>query len=130
MEKLFIETEIRALEEKERTAMLNHQTAVLQQLWAPDIMVNAPFNRVTLGSQEIIDLVGKGVIRLSSLTRNIEQMMLKKDVVITMGSEEVVEVGDVPNAGQTVKRRYTNIWLKQGGAWWLTARHANAICQP
>ena len=130
MEKLFIETEIRALEEKERTAMLNHQTAVLQQLWAPDIMVNAPFNRVTLGSQEIIDLVGKGVIRLSSLTRNIEQMMLKKDVVITMGSEEVVEVGDVPNAGQTVKRRYTNILLKQGGAWWLAARHANAICQP
>jgi hypothetical protein len=125
-----VEAEIRRLEEKERKAMLNHETSVLQQVWAPDLMVNAPFNQVTLSSQEVIDLVSKGVIRLSSLTRNIEQIRVKKDVVITMGSEEVVEVGDVPNPGRTVKRRFTNIWMKQGGAWTLTARHANAICQP
>jgi hypothetical protein len=29
-----------------------------------DFMVNAPFNRVTMGSQEVIGLVKKGAIRL------------------------------------------------------------------
>ena len=125
-----VEAEIRVLEDKEHKAMLNQDATTLQQVWAPDFMVNAPFNRVTLGSQEVIDLVKKGVIRYSSFTRNIEQFMVKKDMVITMGSEEVVPVGDVPNASKTIKRRYTNIWTKQNGAWRLTARHANEISQP
>jgi ketosteroid isomerase-like protein len=29
---------------------------------------------------------------------------------------------------QTVKRRYTNIWMKKDGNWKLVARHANVIC--
>ncbi|HVZ57839.1 MAG TPA: nuclear transport factor 2 family protein [Chitinophagaceae bacterium] len=124
-----VESEIRKLEEKERNAMLNHDTSSLKEVWAADFMVNAPFNRVTLSSREVIDLINKGIIRLSFLTRNIEQIMVKKDVVITMGSEEVVEAGNSPTAGQTIKRRYTNIWMKQNGVWRLTARHANEICQ-
>lgn len=123
------EAEIRQLEDQERQAMLNHETAILQQLWAPDFMVNAPFNQVTLNSQEVIDLVNQGVIRLSAFSRNIEQIMVKKDIVITMGSEEVIPDGQMPNAGQVVKRRYTHFWIKQDGTWMLTARHANNICQ-
>lgn len=126
---LKVEAEIRVLEDKEHKAMLKQDATTLQQVWALDFMVNAPFNRVTLGSKEVIDLVKNGVIRYSSFTRNIEQFMVKKDMVITMGSEEVVPVGDIPNAGKTIKRRYTNIWTKQNGAWKLTARHANEISQ-
>ena len=124
-----VEAEIRVLENNECQAMLHCKTDTLQQLWASDYMVNAPFNRITLSSQEVIDLVSKGVIRLSSFTRNIERIMLKKDMAITMGSEEIVPAGQMPKAGQTVTRRYTNIWIKQNGAWRLTARHANEICQ-
>ncbi len=54
--------------------------------------------------------------------------MVKKNIAITVGSEEVVFVGNVPKAGQLIKRRYTNIWIKQNGVWKLTARHANEIC--
>jgi ketosteroid isomerase-like protein len=108
-----IEEAIRELEKKEHTAMLNKDAITLQQLWAADFMVNAPFNRVTMGSQEVIDLVKKGAISYSSFTRNIEQVMVKGDMVITMGSEEVVPNGNSPDAGKTIKRRYTNIWTKQ-----------------
>jgi ketosteroid isomerase-like protein len=31
-------------------------------------------------------------------------------------------------SGQTVKRRYTNIWMKQSAGWKLVARHANVVC--
>jgi ketosteroid isomerase-like protein len=122
-----VEAEIREWEKKEHTAMLNQDALTLQQIWAADFMVNAPFNRVTMGSQEVIDLVKKGVISYSSFTRNIEQIMVKGDMVITMGSEEVVPKGNIPGAGKTVHRRYTNIWTKQNNTWKLTARHANEI---
>jgi ketosteroid isomerase-like protein len=122
-----IEEAIRELEKKEHTAMLNKDAITLQQLWAADFMVNAPFNRVTMGSQEVIDLVKKGAISYSSFTRNIEQVMVKGDMVITMGSEEVVPDGNSPDSGKTIKRRYTNIWTKQNNTWKLTARHANEI---
>jgi ketosteroid isomerase-like protein len=124
-----LETEkvIRELEKKEHTAMLNQDIVTLQKIWAPDFLVNAPFNRVTMGSQEVIGLVKKGAISYSSFTRNIEQVMVKGDLAITMGSEEVVPKGDTPGAGKTIKRRYTNIWVKQNDTWQLTARHANEV---
>jgi ketosteroid isomerase-like protein len=33
-------------------------------------------------------------------------------------------------AGQTVHRRFTNVWKKEGDTWRLWARHANVIPAP
>ena len=54
---------------------------------------------------------------------------MKGDMAITMGSEALAPVGNNSKAGQTIKRRYTNIWIKQNGVWRLTARNANELCQ-
>ena len=48
--------------------------------------------------------------------------------VIVMGEETVHPNGNAPMAGETVKRRYTNIWREIDGKW--QARHANVICEP
>ena len=122
------EIEIRNLEERERNAMLNHDTLILNKMWAEDFTVNAPFNRVLLSRRELMNMVNKGNIQFSSFTRNIEQVVVKKDIAVTMGSEEVVFTGNVSEAGQTIKRRFTNIWVKQNGVWKLTFRHANNLC--
>jgi len=122
------ETEIRNLEETERNAMLKHDTVSLKKMWAEDFTVNAPFNRVLLNRQELMDMVNKGTIQFTSFTRNIEQVVIKKDIAVTMGSEEVVFTGNTLEAGQTIKRRFTNIWVRQNGIWKLTFRHANNLC--
>ncbi len=122
------EIEIRNLEERERIAMLNHDSLTLKKMWAEDFTVNAPFNRVLLSRQELMDMVNKGNIQFSSFTRNIEQVIVKKNIAVTMGSEEVVFTGNVSQAGQSIKRRFTNIWMKQNGVWGLTFRHANNLC--
>jgi len=122
------EVEIRDLEEKERKAILNHDTTTLKKMWAVDFTVNAPFNHITFSSRELIEMVNKGSIRFSSFVRSIEKIVVRKDLVVTMGSEEVVFTGDVPKAGQTIKRRFTNIWMKKDGSWLLSLRHANNIC--
>jgi hypothetical protein len=114
---------------RERKAMFSQDTAALQKMWAADFTVNTPFNRVTLSTRELLDMVNNGTIRFSSFTRNIEQIILKNDMAITMGSEEVVFTGKVTQAGKTIKRRYTNIWLKQNGVWKLSYRHANNLCK-
>ena len=123
-----METEIKKLEETEREAMLKQDTARLQKIWDQDLFVNTPFNRITSSSKELLDLVNAGVISFSSFTRDIEKIFIKGNVAISMGTETVIPIGNNPKAGQTIKRRYTNIWMKQNGTWRLTARHANEIC--
>ena len=36
--------------------------------------------------------------------------------------------GNAPGAGQTLRRRYTNVWMRRNGKWLLTARQASIIC--
>ena len=124
-----IETEIRKIEETEHTAMLERDTGTLLKIWASDFIVNTPANRITISRQELFDLVKAGVFNYSSFKREIEKIFVKGNVVITMGNETVVPIGNSPNVEKTIKRRYTNIWLKQNGEWRLTIRHANEICK-
>ena len=121
------ETEIRNLEAKEVQALLQQDTAILKTLWASDYMVNAPFNRIVLGHQ--LDSVKADTRHYSLFKREVEQVLVKGDVAISMGNETIEFIGNNPEAGKITKRRYTNIWLKQNGVWKLNARHANKICQ-
>jgi len=46
-----------------------------------------------------------------------------------MGLETIAPIGDAPMAGETVKRRYTNLCKLEDGEWRMKARHANIICE-
>lgn len=120
------EAEVRAMELVEAQALLQKDIATLQQVWSPGFMVNAPLNAVFTGGQ--VEMVQAGIIAYTSFTRTVEEVLVLKDVVITMGLETVVPAGADPLAGQTVLRRYTNIWSKEKGRWVLVARHASNIC--
>ncbi len=123
-----IEAEIRALEQTLVQAVINKDTATLRKIWDKDCIVNNPDNKIILAQANIMN---KPVMQKSKavFTRDVEQILINGNVVISMGSETVVPGGDDPKAGQTVKRRYTNIWMKKDGAWKVIARHANVICQ-
>jgi ketosteroid isomerase-like protein len=75
-------------------------------------------------------LVHRGVINFSSFERAIEFIRVDGDLGIIMGVETIRPVGDAPMAGQTVRRRFTNIWRKEAGTWRLFVRHANVIPSP
>ena len=122
-----VEIKIRNLEAKEVKALLQQDTATLKTLWAPDYMVNAPFNKIVLGHQ--LDSVKADSRHYALFKREVEQVLVKENVAISMGNETIEFIGNNPDAGKITKRRYTNIWLKQNGAWKLNVRHANKICQ-
>lgn len=123
------EAEIRNLEEAERRAVLKKDTGMLRKIWDKDYIVNAASNRIVLSSDDMFARPVLTQTTYSSFTREIEQILIKGDIVFSMGSEVIVAEGNIPKAGQPVKRRYTNIWMKQNGTWKLVARHANVVCE-
>jgi ketosteroid isomerase-like protein len=124
------EATVRALDDQERLAALNQDYAALERLWSEHFIVNAPTNQILLNRKAVLDHFRKGMTTRSSYERSIEQIRVDGDVAIVMGAETLKPTGNAPFAGQTVHRRFTNIWRKEGDTWRLWARHANWILPP
>ncbi|WP_407527940.1 nuclear transport factor 2 family protein [Lacibacter sp. MH-610] len=126
-----LETEIKVLEQKIVTAILNNDTNSLKQLWAEEYLVNNPRNNISPNRDAVLQTQKAGMINYSHFERIIEQMQFQKNLVITMGYETFVSRNDIPGAkaGQMYKRRFTNIWMLNDGRWQQIARHASIICE-
>lgn len=121
------EEELKKLEQMEVKAVLEKDTITLKKLWDKEYVVNNPDNKVVLA---IPNSVFRPVLNKprTSFTRDVEHITIRGNIAFSMGSETIIPGGDLPKFGQTVVRRYTNIWMKVEGSWKLVARHANEIC--
>lgn len=120
------ETTIRALEEEGRRAVLHQDFATLERIWSERFVVNTPGNVVAPNRAAVFDQFRRGLATYSSYEKEIECIVFDGDLIIVMGAETVVPLNP-PTAGQTVQRRYTNIWKIENGTWRLFARHANIV---
>lgn len=123
---------VRTLDDQERIATLNRDLPAIERLWSEELTVNAPNNRVAVGRPAVLDMfVHAGIINFSVFERRIEHIRADGPFVFIMGLETVKPIRDAPSAGlvagQTVERRFTNIWKNEDGTWRLFARHANVI---
>ena len=121
-----LEQKIRKLEQAEVDLLLQGNVTAMKKNWAENYVVNNPFNQVVDASKGPIQA---GTLKYSSFVREIERVLIHGDTVIVMGRERVVPKEGSPDAGKTINRRYTNIWMKRGEKWLLTARHASVVCQ-
>lgn len=124
-----VKAEIERLEQMEVQAVLTRDVPTIKKLWDAQFVVNSPANQIVLATPDPAD---RPVLQQprTSFTREVEHIMVRGDTVISMGSETVVPAGDLPQSGETVKRRYTNVWMKVDDAWKLVARHANEVREP
>jgi Domain of unknown function (DUF4440) len=120
--------EILKLELAHAGAIFRGNAAALDSLMDDSITVNHPTNRIVNEKKELLDLIRQGIIRYTSFERYPEKFIYFNDMVVVMGRETVVPARTAPNAGKTLHRRYTDVWLKRDGKWLLTIRHANNIC--
>jgi hypothetical protein len=74
-------------------------------------------------------LIESGTLAFASYERRIEYVHLYRNMAIVAGSETVIWVGKMPNAGKTSFLRFTGIWARQNGRWQQVARHANIVMQ-
>lgn len=123
-----LEQEIRRLDLAEADAIRRNDFDALKELLAEDFTVNSPRNNVVKGREELFTLMRNGVTNYSSFVREPETVLIQRDTVIVMGAETLKPAGNAPGAGQTLRRRYTNVWMRRNGKWLLTARQASIIC--
>ena len=87
-------------------------------------VVNSPFNNVST-AEVAAQRFTNGVINYRYLRRSIEYAALRgKDEVVLMGEEAYEPREGAPMAGKTVRRRFTDIWRWEKGAWKLSVRQA------
>ena len=79
------EADIRLLEEKERQAVLKKDTAALRKIWDRYFLVNAPTNRIVTAGPDVASRPVISRMSYASFTREIEQILVRGDVVFSMG---------------------------------------------
>jgi ketosteroid isomerase-like protein len=118
-----IESEVKKLDSLHAAAVLKGDLKEMDKYWTTDFMVTNPFNEI-----DKADRIRNGTVTYSSFQRICEAIQVHGKTAIVMGKEIVVPKGKSPDAGTTINRRYTNIWMKRNGHWRLVARQASVIC--
>ena len=125
-----LEQQIRRLDLAEAEAILKKDFAALDRITSADFTTNSPRGEIVRGKKELKELIRAGVIDYASFVREVEAVLIYDRTVVTMGRETIVMGEKSPQRGQTIRRRYTNVWLKRNGKWLLSARHANVVPPP
>ena len=118
-----IEIKIKELDSLHAAAVLSGDLKEMDKYWTEDFMVTNPFNEI-----DKADRIRNGAVSYGSFQRISEAIKVHGKTAIVMGKEIVVPKGKSPDAGKTINRRYTNIWMKRNGEWRLVARQASVIC--
>lgn len=124
------EQTVRALEERERLAVLAEDTAALRDIWAPSLIVNNPQNEISADRDTVLGLIAAGRIRHAQFDRRIEAVRIYGDVAVVMGGETVVTRVTTGAAPPPVERRFSHTWQRTEAGWRLIARHANRVPSP
>lgn len=127
-----LEAELRAIDAQQRAAITAGDVRAMEALSHPDLMVNAPSNRVLTRAQ-VLAMMKSGAIAAERFERTPERVTITGDVAVVMGSERLVPTATSESGRlfgtKPLNRRYTNIYLRENGRWRFLARHANVVPQ-
>jgi Domain of unknown function (DUF4440) len=118
--------QIKLLEAEQTKAILEADTITLKKIWADDFHVNNPYN-IVVNKDQVIQRIKTTFIEYSEYTQEPEYYGVFDDVVIVMGKETAVPIGDNPDKGKKLVRRYTDVYKLINGEWKEIARHANVV---
>ena len=121
------EADIKRMENLEREAVLKSDSvALFDKIWSPNMIVNTPANVV--GTVEGTKAhFRSGDLNYLKFERSIEKITFNDCVAVVMGGEVINPQGHQVNAGKTVSRRFTHVWLYKNGHWSLIARQATIV---
>ncbi|MEO6285388.1 MAG: nuclear transport factor 2 family protein [Dyadobacter sp.] len=113
----------------ETEAFLKSDTIALEKLWSPAYVVMNPFNKIVT-VREIKALIRNSKINQVRFQRVIERITIHQDIATEMGQEIPDEKTAVEGVAKQVlpKRRFTNIWLRNGDSWHIVSRQATNVC--
>jgi hypothetical protein len=121
---------IRQLDEDQRRMVASRDVSGLDRLAHASLRINAPGNRV-LTREQFLANMRNGEIAAEMFERTPEEIAITGTVAVVMGRETFTpaatsELGRLYGA-VPLSRRYTNIYVFEGGRWQWLARHANVL---
>ena len=120
------DNKIRKLDNEQKEAYFRRDTLTLLKLFSPNVIINGFSNKFeTL--EDILTRIRKVGNDMEYYERIIEKIIFAQNIAIVMGNETIKPSGIAINAGKTVKRRFTNIWMPNKKSWQLIARQSTII---
>ena len=119
-----------AVDDQQRAMVAACDVAGLGRLAHPNLRINAPGGRVITREQFLANM-RSGEIAAESFDRTAEDVSISGEVAVVMGRETFTPVA-TSELGRTfgakaLQRRYTNIYVWQGGRWLWLARQASVV---
>jgi len=126
------EASLRAADAAQMRAGAASDADAYAELSTSDFVNNAPDNRVATRA-EVLAMLREGRIASEGFERTIEHVAIHGSTGVVMGRQQVTPAQD-SIAGRTfgarpLVRRFTNVFVFEGGRWRLLARHANVVPQ-
>lgn len=124
------ETALAKLDLQQKDMVAKADVERLAALSAPGLTINAPTGR-GLTREQFLAMMRNGQIGAEDFERRVESVTVNGDVGVVMGSEVFTPTAQ-SELGRTygsvpLKRRYTNIYVRDHGSWRWLARHANVV---
>ena len=124
------DSSLRAADAEQMRIIVEGDAKAQSTFMHPNYMVNGPSNRV-LRKPVLVAMLARGEMASDRFERTIEGTAITGNVGIVMGSE-VVRPGMGSELAQRfgnrdLKRRFTNVFVFDGGAWRFLARQASVV---
>jgi ketosteroid isomerase-like protein len=115
-----VEQTIRQLDKERIQAQINADRVALDRIYADDFIGVGPSGTVRTKPQVISDFTG-GHLKFQSITTDEVQVRVYENTAVETGVSTMVG----QDKGKTVPsdNRFTRVWIKQQGRWWLVANH-------
>lgn len=127
------EAKLAAIDARQKAMVASGDSSGLAALASPDLKINPPSNRI-LSHDQFLAMMRNGQIGAEAFERSVEDVSIHGDVGVVMGGEVFTPTAE-SELGKTygvrpLKRRYTNIYVRDSGQWKWLARHANIVAGP
>jgi hypothetical protein len=125
------ELDIRRLYDQERDNLVRMDIEGQARRLPDDFVVTNPLG-MFIRKPEVVERLKADIVKYSRYERGYDYFRRYGDTMIVAGSETVEPTPDAkrPDAGETIRRRFTEVWVHRDGGWQKVARHASNMPQP
>ena len=127
------EASLRAADAEQMRIIVDGDAEAQRAFMHENYILNGPANRV-LRKAVLVDMLARGKMASERFERVIEGTAITGNIGIVMGSE-IVRPGAGSELGERfgnrdLKRRFTNVFVFENGAWRFLARQASVVEPP
>jgi hypothetical protein len=127
------ESSLRAADAEQMRIIVEGDAKAQSEFMHDNYIINGPANRI-LRKPVLVEMLAHGKMASDRFERTIEGIAITGNIGVVMGSE-VVRPGAGSELAETfgdrdLKRRFTNVFIFEGGAWRFLARQASVVEAP